>query len=672
MKLITKAILTAALLLPMGVQAKKPNVLDVSRSITDEAIIYPESFEIDTRKLLESWYMKNYTATDDRYRTMPDAEVSDDVIIRRLQGMHTIIEMPFNQIVRAYIDRYTKKGRAQVAAMLGLSNYYMPIFEQALERRKMPLELKYLPIIESALDPNAVSRAGATGLWQFMLASARGLDMQVNSLVDERRDPYISSEKAAKYLQDLYSIYGDWSLAIAAYNCGPGTLNKAIIRAGGDPKSHNFWTIYKYLPAETRGYVPMFIAANYVMTYYKDHNISPVLATKPLVTDTVAVNSRIHFNQISKVLNIPVEELRLLNPQFRADIIPGSVERPYYLILPSQQIHAYIMSEDDIRNYEASRYARPSVMEPGGEPVEAVNAGEEVAVANLPGELPGQEVAAAEPEPQQPAAPPTGRKIRHKVSADESLASIAARYNVRPEDIKAWNKLRRNAVRPGRELDIYVGADYVAAAEPRPATQPRPKRESVAPATPTAQPAAPATPARQRTQPAQPKPKADVAQPKPEPKPKAKAEPKKPKKNVNERTQEPKPKKKDRKRAEPKPVNHDVKAGESLDRIARQHGVTVEELKEANGLNGKNPVLQPGQKLKVPKKGAGKKAAAEEPKGKRGKKAAAEEPKGKRGKAAAEEPKGKRGKKAAAEEPKGKRGKKAAAEEPKKKKKKRR
>ena len=426
-------------------QTKNANVLDLKTSITDNAIVFPESFEADTHKLLESWFIKNYTASDKRYETEPDVEVSDEEMVRRLSALPTVIEMPYNQVVRSYIDRYTKKGRAQVAAILGLSLYYMPIFEQALEEQGLPLELKYLPIIESGLDPNAVSRHGATGLWQFMLGSAKGLGMEVNSLVDERRDPYVASERAASYLKDLYAAYGDWSLAIAAYNCGPGNVNKAIRRAGGEAKDHDFWSIYSYLSPETRGYVPMFIAANYVMNYYPKHNISPVLPSKPLVIDTIQVSDRVHFNQISKVLDIPVEELRILNPQFRADIIPGTPESPYTLILPSQQIHAYLMSEKEIHNFEADKYGRRGTVDPGEVPADAMLAVEDSQMWPEDNGEADVALAAAQGRPSV---------IVHKVAAGESLASIAEKYGVSPSEIKKSNNLRRNAVRVGQQLRI--------------------------------------------------------------------------------------------------------------------------------------------------------------------------------------------------------------------------
>lgn len=361
-------LMTAAMLAVPATAQKKRNVNDIKTTITDSSIVFPESYEADTQKMLEGWYMQNYTATDSAFRTREDVPVSDAVLRDRLSKLPTVIDMPFNSIVRSYIERFTKTGRAQVAGLLGLSLYYMPIFEQALEEEGLPLELKYLPVIESALDPNAVSKHGAAGLWQFTVGTGKGMGMEISSLVDERRDPYISSRKAAQFLKKLYDSYGDWSLVIAAYNCGPGAVNKAIRRAGGDIGQKDYWAIYNFLSPETRGYVPMFIAANYVMNYHKLHNISPVLPTKPLVTDTVHIGERIHFDQISHVLDIPVEELRVLNPQFRADIIPGNNERLYTLILPSQQINAYLMSQQEIRDYEAEKYARRVVAEPGAEP----------------------------------------------------------------------------------------------------------------------------------------------------------------------------------------------------------------------------------------------------------------------------------------------------------------
>ena len=528
---------------------KKNTVLDVKTSISDNNIVYPESFEADTRKMLEGWYMKNYMATDDRYRREGDTRNDDKTIRERLAQLPTVIEMPYNQIVRSYIDRYTQKGREQVTVLLGLSHYYLPIFEQALEERGLPLELKYLPVIESGLDPNAVSRHGATGLWQFMIATAKGLGMEVNSLVDERRDPYLSSKKAAQYLSDLYATYGDWSLAIAAYNCGPGAVNKAIRRAGGDPRQHDFWSIYNYLTPETRGYVPMFIAANYVMNYYPQHNISPVIPTKPLITDTLQISDRVHFKQISAVLDIPVDELRVLNPQFRADIVPGSPERSYTLVLPSQQVHAYLMSEDAIKAHDATKYARRENVQPGEHPMIADNSVPET-VADTNPEDSNLPVAAA-------SASKGVRTVTHKVKPGESLASIAKTYNVAPEQIKSWNSLRRNAVRTGQLLRINTASGegetelLTAEATEVPAGGER-----------TWQSDAPASSSRKSVQAAAAKSKT-----------KAKA---------------------------PAAKVHKIKNGESLSSISKKYGVSIAELKRANGMT--NDKLRAGKTLKIPAK----------------------------------------------------------------------
>ena len=564
-KLFTISVAACAICMSGAPRAPKGNVLDVKESITDSNIVFPESFETDTQKLLESWYMKNYTATDDKYLSS-DVKTTDDQIRKRLSQLPTVIEMPFNSIVRTYIDRYTQRGRAQVAATLGLANYYMPIFEQALEEAGLPLELKYLPVVESALNPNAVSKHGATGLWQFMLATGKGLGMEVNSLVDERRDPYVSSRKAARYLKDLHSTYGDWSLAIAAYNCGPGAVNKAVRRAG-DGK-HDFWSIYEYLSPETRGYVPAFIAANYVMNYYPEHGISPVIPTKPLVTDTVGVAGRVHFNQISEVLDIPVEELRLLNPQFRADLIPGSPEKPYMLILPSQQVHAYIVSEDQIKGHEAERYARRDVVEPGDMPSEssvememadpsAADVRQTIAADNLPAEEP------ARPARQTPAA---GKPATHKVAAGETLASIAALYGVTPAEVKRWNNLRRNSVRVGQQLRVAVDAQAetsVSADSSVPASR---QQDSSAKA-----------------------------------------------KRQSKSASSSKKGKKSRKKA--KPTQHSIKNGENLTVIAKKYGVSVDEIKRAN--NMKDDDIRAGKSIKIPSKGTSKKKTASKRKNKK-------------------------------------------------------
>lgn len=531
----------------MFAQTSSGNVFDLKHSITDNAIVYPESFEADTQKLRESWFIKNYTATDNRYATQNDVFVTDEVIMGRLAKLPYVIEMPYNQVVRSYIDKYTKEERAQVPVLLGLGLYYNPIFEQALEEQGLPLELKYLPMIESALDPNAVSKHGAAGLWQFMLSTAKGLGMEVNSIVDERRDPYLSSEMAASYLKGLYDSYGDWSLAIAAYNCGPGTLNKAIRRAGGDPKDHDFWSVYNYLPPETRGYVPAFIAVNYVMNYYPEHNISPVLPTAPLVMDTVHVVDRIHFEQISNVLDIPVDELRILNPQYRADVIPGTKENPRNLILPSQQIHAFIMSEDDIKAFEADKYALRAQVEPGEGPVDALAVVDDTEIW---GEVPNNTPAGQQKED----APQT---IIHKVTAGETLASIAKTYDVTVENIKQTNNLRRNAVRVGQQLKIVTSS-------------PQAVMESTVAAVTS---------------------KTNAAAPSKTKEPASKA------KNTQKKSSQTNASSSG---ATKQPTTHTVKKGETLSVIARKYGVTITALKNANGL--KNDRINAGQKLKIPAK----------------------------------------------------------------------
>lgn len=416
-------LLTSITLLTSVFASNAKNILSLKESITDNAIVYPSSFETDTKEMMENWYLKNYAIIDQNsIESHNYGEVSDAEYIKRLKKLPTEIEMPFNQIVRSYIERYVKRGRTLVAQMLGMCPYYMPIFEEALEKRQMPLELKYIPIIESALNPNAVSPAGAGGLWQFMVATAKGHGLEVNSLVDERRDPYRSSEKAAEYFQKLYNTYGDWSLAIAAYNCGPGNVNKAIRRAGTDHP--DFWEIYNYLPKETRGYVPAFIAANYVMSYYQDHNISPTLTKKPLIIDTVQVNHRINFSQISQVLNIPIEEIRILNPQYRKDVIPGDIH-PYTLALPSQQIYSYIMTEDKIVSYHRKQFEGRSTVQPGD--IRSIVDDEVISDDGY---------------------------MYHEVIEGEDFVDIADRYGMQYDDLMELNNLNSTTLQTGQVLKV--------------------------------------------------------------------------------------------------------------------------------------------------------------------------------------------------------------------------
>ncbi|MBR6495178.1 MAG: lytic transglycosylase domain-containing protein, partial [Prevotella sp.] len=275
----------------------------------------PEALTLAVDSLLDLYHTQAYLQVDSTCN-LPDynPEYDREVYIERLQQLPTVIEMPYNDIVRQFIDRYSGRLRRSVSIMLGQQNFYMPIFEQALETYGLPLELRYLPIIESALKPNAVSRVGAAGLWQFMIATGKQYGLEVTSLVDERRDPIKSSNAAARYLKTLYKIFGDWHLVIAAYNCGPENVNKAVHRAGG---VKDYWHIYPYLPAETRGYVPAFIAANYIMNYYCEHNICPMLSSLPAKTDTLVLNRDVHFEQIAGVLGVDVKLIEELNPQYR-------------------------------------------------------------------------------------------------------------------------------------------------------------------------------------------------------------------------------------------------------------------------------------------------------------------------------------------------------------------
>lgn len=382
----------------------------------------PEEFSSALDYLLENWAIDK--SKPSKCKSLPNPDTNDAEYKNRLTKLPHEIEMPFNSAVKSFIEIYTQKRRNQVEYLLGLSGYYFPIFEVALEKEGIPLELKCLPIIESALNPRAVSRAGATGIWQFMLATGRMYNLEVNTLVDERMDPIKSSKVAAKYLKDLYSIYSDWHLAIAAYNCGPGNVNKAIRRAGGEK---DFWKIYPFLPAETRAYVPIFIAANYTMSFSKEHNLCPAQIRIPLVTDTILVRQRVHFEQISKVLNIPIEEIRTLNPQYRKDIVPGDI-KPYPINLPHNYANLFIDRSDSIYAYKANE-----LVSSRREEVEIVE------------------------DTQKNNQKNTGRQSLikyHTVKQGQTISGIAARYGISQAQLKKANNLKSNNIRAGQRLKI--------------------------------------------------------------------------------------------------------------------------------------------------------------------------------------------------------------------------
>ena len=342
----------ACLLLPLSLYAQTE--IDNEITVTDndgneETIELPEAMTHDLDSLMNLYLSKKYL-TEDEDCQMKDVNpyFGKEVYVDRLSRIPGIIEMPYNEVVQKFIDRYSGRLRHSVSYMLGASNFYMPIFEQALETYQLPLELKYLPVIESALNPTAVSRVGATGLWQFMLTTGKMYGLNVNTLVDERRDPIKSSYAAARYLKDLYKVFGDWNLVIAAYNCGPENINKAIKRSNGEK---DYWKIYPYLPKETRGYVPAFIAANYIMTYYCEHNICPMNTTLPEKTDTVMVDRNLHMEQVAAVCGLEMEQLRTLNPAYRHDVIPGATELAC-LRLPQTEIGRFLENEDSIYQYK--------------------------------------------------------------------------------------------------------------------------------------------------------------------------------------------------------------------------------------------------------------------------------------------------------------------------------
>ena len=394
-------------------------------SIPDETLNKIFSDKLDS--LVSSWYVQNAFLLDSTELAEADTlkqTLPDSTYVQRLQSLQSAVGMSFNNTVKGFITMYTVRKPKLVAIMLGLANYYFPLFEESLAKYGLPMELKYLPIIESALNPAANSSASAVGLWQFMYSTGKMYKLEISTFVDERRDPIKATDAAVRYLRDLYNIYKDWHLVIAAYNCGPGNVNKAIKRCGN---AKDYWKIYYRLPKETRGYVPAFIAANYVMNFYQSHNILPKSPDFPIITDTLMVNDYLHFNQVSEVLGIPVEQIRSLNPQYRRDIIPASKERPYSLVIPQDEISAYLENESTIHDHRREEFFPNN---------QIVN--------------PQDNFARHSPDVK-------GReKIYYTVKKGDNLGLIASWFRVRSSDLKYWNDIRKNFVKAGQKLAIYV------------------------------------------------------------------------------------------------------------------------------------------------------------------------------------------------------------------------
>ncbi len=416
-----------ALLLTIFLAVLYANASAVNDTIILKSDIYTEKITKDLDSLVNSWYVKMAIKNfpEEFHNDSTGTQYSDSVYRQRLNKINSIIRLPYNSIIRNHIHVYTVKQRDKFSAVLGLKDYYFPMIEDIFDSYGLPAELKYMAVIESALNVNAVSRVGATGLWQFMYSTGRMYGLTINSVVDERRDPVKSTHAAAKFIKDLYNIYNDWILVIAAYNCGPGNVNKAIRRSGN---KKDYWEIYYRLPRETRGYIPQYVAAAYAVNYYPDHNIRPLPVNIPVSTDTIMVNKDIHLAQISEVIGIPLGELRALNPQYRTGLIPGS-SKPMSLTLPMSHLGDFIDLNDTIRSYKPDVYLSKTnkISEPSRS-----------GSSYLPPDVKGK------------------TKLIYTVKDGDNLGFISEWYRIGLSDIRYWNNIYRNTIRVGQKLVIYI------------------------------------------------------------------------------------------------------------------------------------------------------------------------------------------------------------------------
>lgn len=397
---------------------------------SNDIVVFTNHDMVNYDSLLHSYYYRKYQSSINKhYNRKGNSKydsfdmIPDSVLQSRLKALPTVIPMTYNHDVRMWIAAYVRLMSRRCDVMLTQSEFYFPLFEQVLNQYKVPMELKYLTIVESALNPQATSRAGAAGLWQFMYPTGKLYGLEVNSLWDDRRDPQKSTVAAARHLRDLYEIFGDWQLALAAYNCGAGNVRKAIARSGGDVASatgkRTFWQIYNYLPRETRGYVPAFIAATYIMNYYHEHGISPMKIDIPVARDTVHLKQDALYCFISKWTGMDVEEIRTLNPQYRTDLVPVSAGRNV-LTIPTGMVTKFLSVEDSI-------YANTC---------DSIN---KVPV-----------VTQAKEEPPAPAV----KRVTHKVVKGDTLTKISKKYGVPVATIKKRNKLRSDKIALGQVLII--------------------------------------------------------------------------------------------------------------------------------------------------------------------------------------------------------------------------
>lgn len=437
----------------------------------DEVIDLPEGMSVSCDSLINEWMAKKYLYPDTTCAN-PDYNptFTTEEYQERLRRLPVVMEMPYNSVVQKFIDQYSGRLRRTVSYALGAGNFYIPIFEEALDYYGLPLELKYLPVIESALEPKAKSPAGAVGLWQFMLATGKRYDLKVNSLIDERQDPYKSSWAAARYLRDLYKIYRDWNLVIAAYNCGPTNVNKAIHRADG---VRDYWTIYPYLPSETRGYVPAFIAANYIMNYYCEHNICPMKTKLPITTDTVTIMRDLHMQQVAELCNIDVEAIQALNPQYRTQLIPGS-SGPMTLRLPTETLNTFIDLKDSVYNYRVDELlTRRSCVEvderldnrsvaskrrAARQQSASESSSSSRSSASKSSSRKSSRSSSSKSSSRSSRSSRKSKKVKSSASATvrkgDTLIEIAHRNGTTVEKLKKKNKIKGNIIKPGQKLKV--------------------------------------------------------------------------------------------------------------------------------------------------------------------------------------------------------------------------